>query len=400
MANVGMFNASLNPTDFNAKSFAAMITRLFPNGSSPLFGLTAYLQAATALQFEHGHFAKTWVFPSVTLNGAISSAGTTTFVVVSTENILPGMQLRAQSTGEIVVVNSVTDSTHIVVTRGVGTVAAGNIADTVVLYNVGNAFEEGSDRPSNRFVLPARLTNYTQIFRNSWQLTGTAGATKVIAGDGNIAENRQDCAMIHAVDIETALFFGQQFLGTRNGQPFHTMDGLINTILTYASGNVNTASGTTNYTQLETLLDPVFDVATDPKTANERIMFCGGKARVVLNNIGRLNGTYQIMDGQTSYGLQFGSFKISRGTFRIIEHPLFNSNTAWAKMAVVVDLPTFRLAYLGDRKTMSQEYGTSGVPVDNGIDAIGGTLTSELTTEIRNPQANAVIYGLTAAAVG
>jgi hypothetical protein len=67
-------------------------------------------------------------------------------------------------------------------------------------------------------------------------------------------------------------------------------------------------------------------------------------------------------------------------------------------MAVAVDLSTFHLAYLGNRKTMSKEFNQDGTPVDNGIDAVGGTLTTELTVEIRNPPANAVITGLTAAA--
>jgi hypothetical protein len=39
-------------------------------------------------------------------------------------------------------------------------------------------------------------------------------------------------------------------------------------------------------------------------------------------------------------------------------------------------------------------------PVDNGIDAVGGTLTTELTCVIKNPPANTVIYNLTAAAAG
>jgi hypothetical protein len=39
-------------------------------------------------------------------------------------------------------------------------------------------------------------------------------------------------------------------------------------------------------------------------------------------------------------------------------------------------------------------------PVDNGIDAVGGTLTTEVTTVVKNPPANAVITNLTAAAVG
>ncbi len=37
---------------------------------------------------------------------------------------------------------------------------------------------------------------------------------------------------------------------------------------------------------------------------------------------------------------------------------------------------------------------------DNGIDAVGGTLTTELTCVIKNPPANAVIFNLTAGAAG
>ena len=110
---------------------------------------------------------------------------------------------------------------------------------------------------------------------------------------------------------------------------------------------------------------------------------------------------YQLVDGQTTYGLQFSSFKTSRGTFRTIEHPLFNSNTSWQKLAVAVDLASFNVAYLGDRKTQNKEFNQDGnCADDNGIDAVGGTLTTELTAVVKNPPANAVIYGLTAGAAG
>jgi hypothetical protein len=149
------------------------------------------------------------------------------------------------------------------------------------------------------------------------------------------------------------------------------------------------------------MLDPVFDQATDPKGANERVLFVGGAAKVVLNNVGRLNGTYQLVDGQTNYGLQFSTLTTARGKFRIIEHPLFNSNSVWAKMAVGVDLATFRIAYLGGRKTQNKEFNSSGTQAqDNGIDAVGGTLTTECTSVIKNPPANVIVTNLTAAAVG
>jgi hypothetical protein len=407
----GIFTSGQLTQDLAKKSFASMITRLMPNGTAPLFGLTSMLSADTAVQVEHGFFTKTMLFPQLTASAAGQAIGDTVFTVTSTSNVLPGMIMRVDTTGENILINSVNSATSVTVQRAVGTVAAVAIAASVAMYQVGNAFEEGSLRPQSLLINPVRITNLTQIFRNTWAISDTVRATMMIAGETNVAESRQDCAAFHAADIEKALFFGQKSQGTRNGQPFRTADGLINIVgnLSYypayfSATNVNTAGATTNYTQLEGFLDPVFNQATDPKVANERVLFVGGTAKRVINNIGRLNGTYNIVDGQTSYGLQFSTFKTARGTFRMVEHPLFNSNTSWSKMAVGVDLSTFRVAYLGDRKTQNKEFNSpdhSDVDAsDNGIDAVGGTLTTELTCVVKNPPANSIVYNLTAAAAG
>jgi hypothetical protein len=405
--STGIFNSSGFTTDLAAKSFARSITRLMPNGQAPLFGMTSMLPTETALQIEHGFFTKTMLFPGMTLGALVADGIVNVFTVTTTANLIPGMLMRAQSTGEIVLINQILSGTTVAVTRGVGTVAAAAIANSVAMYQVGNAFEESSIRPNALQITPVRITNYTQIFRNTWALSGSAQATEVIAGESTVAENRQDCSAFHAADIEKGLIFGQKSQGTRNGQPFRTMDGLINILSnltyyppSYSAVNLTTAGGTTNFTQLEAALDPVFNQATDPKVGNQRVLFVGGAAKKVINNIGRLNATYYIQNGATSYGLQFGSFNIARGTFNMIEHPLFNSNVDWAKYALAVDLSTFRVAYLGGRKTMKADFNQDGTPVDNGIDAVGGTLTTELTCVVKNPPANALITNLTAAAAG
>lgn len=399
---VGTWNTSQLPADLAKKSFAAAITRLMPNGGAPLFGITALLKEETAAQIEHGYFSKTMVFPSVVLSANVAVADTI-INVVSTANMLPGMVIRADSTNENILVVAVLGLTQLQVQRAFGTIAAQAIVSAVNLWMVGNAYEQGSLRPQALSVSATRIVNYTQIFRNSWALTGTLQSTQVIAGGTNVAESRQECAGFHACDIEKALLFGQKFLGTRNGQPISTMDGLINTVQQNASGNITTLGATTNYTQLIAALDPVFLQNTDPMNPNQRILFCGGAARNVLHSIARLNSTYYVQQQETSWGLQYDTIKIPRGTFQIIEHPLLNafgSSSTWAKMAIAVDVPTFGLAYMAGRKTMNQEYGTTGVPVDNGIDAVGGTLTTELTNLIKNPAANAVLYNFTAGAAG
>jgi len=401
--SVATWSSATYPTDLAQKSFSGMITRLMPNGQAPLFGISSMLGEETANQIEHGYFSKTMIFPSMVSHGSTILAATTTLTVVDSTNILPGMVVQVDTTRENMLVLTVASGTSITVQRAVGTIAAADIPAGTRLYMIGNAYEEASVRPASLIIVPTRQINYTQIFRNTWLLSGTAQATSVIAGGAPDAESKQDCAMFHATDIEKAILFSQTFTGTRNGFPFRTMNGLINYINQQASGNITTLGSTTTYTQFEAAADPVFQQVTDPKNPNERIFFAGGIARRVLHSICRLNSTYMINDQVTEWGLQFDTVKIPRGRFNIVEHPLLNafgSSASWSKMALILDLSTFNLAYMRGRKTQARDFNMAGAPVDNGIDAVGGTLTTELTCLVKNAPANAQMLNFTAGAVG
>lgn len=397
---VGLLSSASAPQNLNALSFAQAITRLMPNGTAPLFGLTSLLKDETASNIEHGYFSKTMIFPSVT-STAGDLVGATTLTVNAYTDIVPGDLIMNERTGEVILVTATPTTTTLTVQRAVGTVAAAAINAADVMRTVGNAFEEGSVRPSAVAVIASRYVNNTQIFRNSWAVTKTAAAIPQIAGSGYVSESKQDCAALHAMAIEKALFFGQKYMGTRNGQPFHTMEGIVARVNAAASGNVTTLGATTNWTQFEAALDKTLETVTDPKGGNIRTMFVGGTARRVTHNIARLNSTYQITTNETGWGLQIDTIRTPRGTFEMIEHPLFNAyggTSMWAKMAVIADLNAFSLAYL--RKTSDAGYNAAGALVDNGVDAEGGTLTTELTCTIKNPAAFGVLYNFTAAAAG
>lgn len=397
---VGLLSSASAPQNLNALSFAQAITRLMPNGTAPLFGLTSLLKDETASNIEHGYFSKTMIFPSVTSTaGDLVSA--TTLTVNAYTDIVPGDLILNERTGEVILVTATPTTTTLTVQRAVGTTAAAAINAADVMRTVGNAFEEGSVRPSAVAIIAARYVNNTQIFRNSWAVTKTAAAIPQIAGSGYVSESKQDCAALHAMAIEKALFFGQKYMGTRNGQPFHTMEGIVARVNAAASGNITTLGATTNWTQFEAALDKTLETVTDPKGGNIRTMFVGGTARRVIHNIARLNSTYQITTNETGWGLQIDTIRTPRGTFEMIEHPLFNAYggaSMWAKMAVIADLNAFSLAYL--RKTSDAGYNAAGALVDNGVDAEGGTLTTELTCTIKNPAAFGVLYNFTAAAAG
>lgn len=406
----GILNTPALLAAMQKPSIQSVMTRLMPAGNASIYALSSALSSETALGTEHAFFTKTMVFPQMTLSAAALSTDTV-LNVGATANVIPGQVYLVDSTQERIVVESVVSPSQVRVTRGVGSTAQA-IALGINLWNIGNAYEEGSIRPQAVNITPVRVSNFTQIFRNTWAVTESARATAMLAGDTNVAESRQDCIKFHGIAIEQQLIFGAKATSFRNGQPIRFMDGLINTVSNlayypsyYSAANVFTAGATTNWTQLESMLDPVFSQAADPGSPNERLLYVGSAARKVINNIGRLNSTYYMENGETSYGLQYSTFRTTRGTFTMMEHPLLNTNASFSKMALAIDLKTMSIAYPTGRQTTPRDFNPSAgedssIAVDNGVDSTGGTLTTECTLMVRNPPANAVIYNLTAAALG
>ena len=399
------YNTDDIPVDLAEKSFAANIARVFPNGEAPLFALSGIAEKKTAKQIEHGYWQKIMEFGSVTLNAAVADGVATTFTVVSSSSLTPNDILRVVkpfsggnfAPPELIRVISITNSTTIEVERGfAGTGAqAGAISNGTVLPAVGNAYPEGSPRPTHKAIVPERVLNNTQIFRNAWSTSKTLAATMMIAGDGAVAENRRDATQFHSRDIELATFFGRKSMTVDSvtNEPIHTMDGIEALIENAAPGNLMEAGATTTYDQLIDLLDVVLDQKTDSMMGNQRVIYCGKTALKVFHQIGRLSGEYQITQGQTSFGLKFTEIVIPRGTFRLIEHPIMNTNPEWQKMAFIMDLSSFDYAYLEGRDTEITFINENNNATD-GQDAKGGVLTTELTIELQNPYACGIIYNL------
>lgn len=407
IANLNDFSYyTANPMeDYLAKSFAGSMIRYSPNGGAVVYGLTSMAGEGTAKSVVHQYMTKTMQFSHLQVDGAIANGTITTLVVDSTAQAVAGMVYQVWDTstndpsGEQVLVSAVTNSTTMTIVRGIGTTAAAAIPDNAILLAVGNAFEQGSDRPASRMLDPTPVQNYTQIFRNSWALPHTMTAMRPIVGDSLVAEGKRDAGMFHAIDIEKAILFGQKKTTTYAGQQLTKMDGIINSVKTLApSANTTIAGATTTYDQLEAALEPCFETQVNGITNSQRLLVVGSGALRVINKIGRLYGEYQLVEGQTSFGLQFKTFMTSRGTFRLVEHPLFNSNAMLSKMAVAIDLNAIKIMHLEGRKTRHDEFGMDGKSVQDGQDAVGGTLTSELTMENINPSAHVVIANLTAAA--
>lgn len=447
------------PRGLMRQSFAAVIARLFPQGGAPLYGLTSLIPDANVLSFEHGYWTKIMSFPklSIASGAAATIAGNVVTLAVTADaggvlgsdtngnNAVIGdlfvddttyemfrvnatnlasdgsgtvtlqralSQTFATDSNTLVAVNNATDNKYPGISAGIAPnpatsgipAATGVTTRAITLIHAGNAFEEASTRPTAVSLVARRASNYTQIFRNAWAVSRTLAVSQLLAGDGAVQESKRDCAAFHSLAIEKALFFGQKSLTTVNGQPFHTMDGLYNIINNNAPSNITTlggdGAGGTNWTSLEAALDKTLQVNSGVNGGNIRTIFCGAQARRGFTDIARKNSNYNLeQDGaspmQTEWGLRIGTLQTARGTFEIVEHPLFNAfgaTSPLAKTGFVVDLAALRLGYL--RKTQEDLYNQNGALVDNSIDAQGGVLTTELTMEVTNPGAFGILKNI------
>lgn len=400
-----VFNTTINPAALNKRSFAATMLRLFPDGSFPIFGLTSQTGKSRALSTTHGYFSKTLTFGSVQINQSAGSptgyqAGATVLVVDSTTGILAKMVLYNPRTKENIRIVSVDSATQITVTRAFGRVHAQDILDNEVLLVIGSAHEQGSDRPTARGLTIVHITNFTQIFRNAWAVTDTARAEATEMGFTNIAESKMDGATLHSVDIESTILFGQAKMDTTGSQPLHATQGILDAILQYAPGNVFTAAATTNMTQLIDMLEEAWRFSHNLGDAKTRVAFCGSKAMKVFNEIARLNGTIQLLPDQSGFGFSFQRFKFYKGNLILMEHPILNGLTGMEDLAVGIDMPALKLAYMDGRDTKAEEFGGTGKNNANGVDSNGGSFTSEFAVELLNPSGCFAIYDLTAGAAG
>lgn len=391
--NTGLFNINQNPAELNVRSFAGQILRRFPNGSAPMYALTSQGGRSMAKQAQHGYFTKVMMFHVVTQVGANIDADTD-LTWPSTAGMTVGMVFHNPRSKENIRVTAVPSATHVTVTRGFGRVAAVaiNAADTWI--QVGTAFEEGSLRPTARRLTMSYVPNYTQIFRNAWALTATAKASIAEMGISNIAENKNDCNMFHSVDIESAILWGQPKMDTTGSTPMHATQGVLDAMDQYASDNVTVAGGTTSFDQLVAMCEPAFEYSTnlgDPKT---RVGFCDKVALRVLNQIGRASGIIEITQAETSFGMRFSQFNFYKGTINLIEHPLLNGLQQTGTL-IISDMSALKLAYLEGRDTVPESYGEAGKIVESGIDAVGGSLTTECAVELVNPFSWGIVTGLT-----
>ena len=399
MSTLGIFNTSNQSPGVVKPSFSDTIFRKNPSGSATLLGISSRLKNETLGNINHHWFVKQYTHANFVLAApapAVPRGASQPLQVVDASQIIPNMVMVFSPVMEQVLVLGVVGNI-VTVRRGIGNVPPIAQPAGTQATLISTAFEESSLRPMGVSDAITELDNQTQIFRNSWAISGSAAAQVLQVKDGNDAMNRQDAGLRHARMIETALLFSERNTQVLNGQPLRYTDGLISMIQKHAPSNYIQSSGDISMDQLDAMLDPLFDVVTDQGNMNDRLMFVDKVAMKIINDLGKMSGIVQITQGQTSFGHQFKEFNTTRGNFKIMEHPLLNYMPGYRGSAIVVDLSSISIPYL--RPTFHGYYNNTlgkidGDQDDNGIDAMGGTYTSELMFKCIAPEANGVILNM------
>jgi len=287
------------------------------------------------------------------------------------------------STGEQMLVTAVSGNT-LTVTRGWGDTAGAAIADNAVVVIIGNAHAEGATTRDALTTKPERKYNYTQIFREPFDVTETNAATELFVGGNDINNLRLEHLEVHLKDIERSFLFGEPKEDTSGAKPRRATGGLnywINTHVTSVSG------GTLTESEWDSFVREVFSTGGDKKMAFMSPLIASAVeswAKTKLN----------LYPKDKTYGIAIRNYISIHGSIDFVVEKLLAENSTWAGMAFFVDLERIGYRYLSangknrDTRLLKDRQA-------NDEDSIREEYLSEIGFWLANENRHGVLKGVT-----
>jgi hypothetical protein len=331
--------------DFRPKNYRELYSLLEPNGNAPLNALLSMTSSEATDDPEFLNFRDELPERKLIVDGAVSSASTTSITVsAGNDNLfaVAGTILVNATTGEVMRCTADSSATALTVERNIGGTSH-TIADDANLFISGSAFEEGASSPTGVSFDASVASNYTQIFRTAFKVTETLRATNLRTGDKE-DEMATKALKMHMQDIERAMFFGK--LHESNGstaQPRRFTGGLTTQISNVIDRN--TASGVMNEDTFDRqLIENVFAYGS-----KQKIMFCGAKVAGHLQKFGKDRWSPESVQG--SYGVNLTQYSTFAGDLMVHLHPQFRQVPGMENAAVIIDFPYLKYRYMEGRDT-------------------------------------------------
>lgn len=344
-------------TDERPKNFREGILRFNPNGTAPIFALSSKAGKRTTDDPEFAWWSEGNVLIRLQINGALAS-GDTNIVVDSVDptSTTLGANLGVAThlkNGDVLLVEPLTDSatfnhelirvlevqseTTFTVQRGVGGTSAASIADNQFLTVISSAYAEGTGVPPAVSRNPIKYSNFIQIFKDTYELTGTADNTKTRTNN-NYSEDKKRKMFKHSSDIEWSMMFGRAAETTgENGKPLRYMGGIRSFIPTT---NVTVFTSAVTPSTFMDAIAPVFDF--DTGAGDSRIVFAGNTALIELSKIFANEVVFNVNNVVRTYGMDFQEFVMPNGRIMLRSHPLLSRHSLYRKSAFVLDFDAIK----------------------------------------------------------
>lgn len=384
----GNFEANQRP-----KNWRETILMLEPNGKAPFTALMSQAKDSSTDDPEFSWFEKIMPTQRMVVSADLTTGATTIPVVSGALQLKRNHIIRVEQTEELLFVTAdPTSDTTIQVQRGFAGSTAAILTVASMNPNIhvtGVAMEEGSLAPTGINYDPTKRRNYTQIFRDTLEMTRTASKTRLRTGDA-VKEAKREAMQLHSIQLEKAFWFGQASEGIYQGKPLRTTGGLISFI--DSNNVVNNSDGTVNITEIESWMERIFRYGS-----SEKVGFCGNLALLGIGQAVRKSSVYNITSGVKEYGMNVSRLVSPFGELVLKTHPLFNqlnSSTSPAYNATdswlaVVDFDNVKYRYLtGDDMRYEAELE------ENGMDGMKSGFITEAGLEVNHPLSHFLIKGI------
>lgn len=250
---------------------------------------------------------------------------------------------------------------------GLGTSTAASIRHEWLIKTLGavktNAYVEGVDASYANLTDPTRIANYTQIFREAYQVTDTERSVNTAAFNDRFALEASDALAELKNDMEYALIRGSMASGT--GSAARQLRGIKRSLslITAQSGVSLTESMLNDYLQLvwDNTSTEVNEIYGDMYIKRKISAFTGGATKQVNVTDKRLINAVDVYEADAA------------GMVKLFAHRYVSiSGTDTNHDVIGINSDMFKTAYL--RKPFTRELAKTG-------DATKGEVVAELTLE-------------------
>lgn len=364
----------------NVVDIASKIDVLEPD-SAPLTQLTKKMKKSEITNPEFKWMDEEALSKADAINyGTGYTAGSLSIVVDNYTRFRAGDVVKNINSGEqMLVTDATTTPNTLVVRRGWGSTAAGNMTDDDVLLIVGNANYEGSTKRNIKVQDQSIRTSYSQIFRTPFGITRTADKTKMYGG-GDLKHQRMTQLIEHQKEMERAFWFGEPKEDTANDSHPRRATGGVDYWL---STNGKDASGALTQLEFNEFLRVGFRYG-----GKKKWLF---SAPLITDAISYWGATkLQVAPKDKTFGIDVQQWLTPFGMINIVNSNIFTETTTYSGYGFLIDPTQPEYCYLTGSDTKLKTHIEA-----NDADGQEDEYLSEVGLRFWNEKKSSLLYGVT-----